>query len=155
MVYVPYVMPGFDLARTAAACFRKSRRSACFLASMVISPGGRMRKRHMIALSNRPNGVELWFAENVGPWFSVGRGCPPGSTGKRLCHDCVVNSLMTTPNTPTCQCSTSSTMTRPWASLSKARICRTSQKWSMYRSPTIRIKPFPMITSLGGCGGPA
>ena len=85
MVYVPYVMPGFDLARTAAACFRDRPESIGMLLGkhghFTWGPDAKTSYDRVIEQTNR---VEEWFAERRRPVVFSGTRLSAGSTGSFL-----------------------------------------------------------------------
>ena len=85
MVYVPYVMPGFDLARTAAACFRERPEAIGMLLGkhghFTWGPDAKTSYDRVIKQTNR---VEKWFAEKRWPVVFSGTRLSTGSTGNFL-----------------------------------------------------------------------
>ena len=85
MVYVPYVMPGFDLARTAAACFRDRPESNGMLLGkhghFTWGPDAKTSYDRVIEQTNR---VEEWFAEKRRPVVFSGTRLSTVLTGSFL-----------------------------------------------------------------------
>ncbi len=82
MVYVPYVMPGFELARTAAACFRdKPQATGMLLGKHGHFTWGPDAKTSYDRVIEQTNMVEKWLAGKRQPVIFSGKRLPPALTG--------------------------------------------------------------------------
>lgn len=89
MAHVPYVMPSFDLASTAAACFRdRSEATGMLLGKHGHFTWGPYARKSYDQVIEQTNMVKEWLVDKGQAVIFMGKNLPAALTGKFLSQQC-------------------------------------------------------------------